>query len=149
MCGKIPYLLRKSIKKELSFKELMHGFLAQLKREGKILLENQNKDLEQDYLKKAKSSLKAARVLREQKLYAEMTSMAYYAMYHATISLFAGLGIVCKNHAGAILLLTLFNINNIVLEQAKEQRIRQQYYTEEARDTGLIQEAENFLQVLE
>lgn len=107
------------------------SFVKQLIRENKIKLVDESKNISDSYEIKSENSLKAAKLLYEQNLYEESTSMSYYAMYHRIISLFFELGIKCENHTGSIIILKeIFNINTADLEYAKKERIDKQYYTD-------------------
>ena len=105
-------------------------FIEQLIKEEKIKIVEPSKEISISYNEKSKNSLKAAKVLLEQELYAEAISMAYYAMYHKTTSLFYLTGIKCENHSATIILLKeLFKLNNKELSTAKKERVDKQYYT--------------------
>ena len=105
-------------------------FIEQLIKEEKIKIVEPSKEISNSYNEKSRNSLKAARILLEQELLAEATSMAYYAMYHKATSLFYLTGIKCENHTATILLLKdLFDINNKEISVAKKERIDKQYYT--------------------
>ena len=80
-------------------------------------------------MQKSENSYKAAKILYEQDLYEESTSMSYYSMFHITLSLFFRVGIKCENHDAAIILLKeLFEIDNEKIFFAKKERIDKQYY---------------------
>ena len=105
-------------------------FIERLIKEKKIKIVEPSKEISMSYNEKSKNSLKAAKILLEQGLLAETTSMAYYAMYHKTTSLFYLVGIKCENHTATIILLKeLFNINNKEISIAKKERVDKQYYT--------------------
>lgn len=125
-------------------------FIQKLVEEGKITIEEENDEVSQSYSQKAENSLKAAKILFEQQLLEESTSMSYYAMFHKATALFRLLGIKCENHAATILLLKqLFAIDNKDISFAKNERIDKQYYTDfvitqsDAKD--LIDKAEQFI----
>ena len=105
-------------------------FIEQLIKEEKIKIVEPSKEISNSYNEKSRNSLKAARILLEQELLAEATSLAYYAMYHKATSLFYLIGIKCENHTATIILLKdLFNINNKEISIAKKERVDKQYYT--------------------
>ena len=129
-------------------------FVEQLIKEEKIKIVEPSKEISNSYNEKSRNSLKAARILLEQELLAEATSMAYYAMYHKAISLFYLAGIKCENHTATILLLKdLFNINNKEISIAKKERIDKQYYTTFAINKSQVLEsikiAERFINELD
>jgi uncharacterized protein (UPF0332 family) len=129
-------------------------FIEKLVRKESIKLAQPSKIIAEDYDKKAKNSLKSAKILLEQQLYEEATAMSYYAMYHKTTSLFFLVGIKCENHAGTIILLKeLFGIDNETITEAKKERIHSQYYTdnETTKESSeqLIKEAEEYLDELD
>ncbi|MCX6710263.1 MAG: HEPN domain-containing protein [Candidatus Woesearchaeota archaeon] len=130
------------------------NFIQKLIEEEKILLVKESKEISESYNQKSKNSLKAAKLLYEQELPEEATSMSYYAMYHKTNSLFYLTGIKCENHAAAIILLKeLFEINNEDISFAKEQRVDKQYYADFAVTKDdvkkLIEKSENFIEELD
>src|SRR3989344_7996426 len=129
-------------------------FIEQLIKEEKIKIVEPSKEISNSYNEKSRNSLKAARILLEQDLLAEATSMAYYAMYHKATSLFYLAGIKCENHTATILLLKdLFNINNKEISIAKKERIDKQYYTTFAINKSQVLEsikiAEKFIDELD
>jgi uncharacterized protein (UPF0332 family) len=106
-------------------------FIQKLVKEEKILLVEPSKEIAESYKNKSTNSLKAAKLLYEQGLLEEATSMGYYAMYHKTNSLFYLIGLKCENHAAAIILLKeLFDIDNKDISFAKVERVDKQYYTD-------------------
>jgi len=129
-------------------------FIEQLIKEEKIKIVEPSKEISNSYNEKSKNSLKAARILLEQELLAEATSLAYYAMYHKATSLFYLIGIKCENHTATIILLKdLFNINNKEISIAKKERVDKQYYTTFTINKGQVLEsikiAEKFIDELD
>lgn len=130
------------------------NFLHELFSEKKIQVVNPSVDLAESYLKKSKSHLASAKLLRDHDHYEEAVSMAYYSMYHAVMALFFRTGIKCENHSAAILLLKdVYSIDNTPISKAKKERIDKQYYvdtmsTKEDVDE-LITEAGHFIAHLE
>ena len=105
-------------------------FIEQLIKEEKIKIVELSKEISDSYNDKSRNSLKAAKVLLQQDLFAEAVSMAYYSMYRKATSLFYLTGIKCENHTATIMLLKeLFKINNRELFIAKKERVDKQYYT--------------------
>lgn len=105
------------------------NFLHDLFNERKIQVVNPSVDIAEAYLKKSKSHLASAKLLRDHELYEEAVSMAYYSMYHGVMALFFRTGIKCENHSAAILLLKeVYSIDNIPISNAKKERIDKQYY---------------------
>lgn len=106
-------------------------FLRKLHSENKLDLVDPSDDISSDYIKKSYNSLRASKLLAEQKLFEESVSMAYYSMYHMLTSLLFKTGIKCENHTGAIILLKeLFNMDNSEISFAKTERVDKQYYTD-------------------
>lgn len=106
-------------------------FITKLVNEEKINLIEPNENLVESYNKKSASTIKAAKILLEQELYEEATSMFYYSMYNKTTALFNKIGLKCENHSATIILLKeLFNINNKDISFIKTERINKQYYTD-------------------
>lgn len=130
------------------------NFIQKLVKENKIELVEESEEICQSYNQKSENSLKAAKILLEQNLIEESTSMSYYAMFHKTTALFRRIGIKCENHAATIILLQeLFTIDNKDLSFAKEERIDKQYYTNfiiTKQDTEeLLKKAERFVEELD
>lgn len=125
-------------------------FIDRLVNDKKIELVDESKEIYESYNLKSENSLKAAKILFEQQLIEESTSMSYYAMFHKTTALFRLIGIKCENHAATIILLKeLFDIDNKNISFAKEERIDKQYYTDfilTKDDTKeIIEKAEQFI----
>jgi uncharacterized protein (UPF0332 family) len=130
------------------------NFIKTLICEGKIKLVESSKEIAESYAQKSENSLKAAKLLFQQNLLEESTSMSYYAMYHKVISIFSEIGIKCENHSGTIVLLKeLFFIDTKNIEFAKKERIDKQYYTDfkitKEQTEDMIHIAENFCSLLE
>src|SRR3989344_858019 len=68
-------------------------FLARLQREGKLELVSPSEDICQSYLEKSGNCLKSAKILLQNKLYDNSTTMSYYAMYNSLIALLFKIGI--------------------------------------------------------
>lgn len=106
-------------------------FIQNLVTEQKITLCESSVNIFDSYNKKSENSLKAAKLLEEQNLLEEATSMSYYSMYHKVNALFRLIGIKCENHSAIIILLKeLFNLDNSQISYAKTERIDKQYYTD-------------------
>ncbi len=107
------------------------NFILKLINEKKISLIDASDEVSESYNNKSKTSLKAAKILLNQDLLEEVTSMSYYSMYHKANSLLRLIGIKCENHVAVILLLKeIFQIDNREISFAKEERINKQYYTD-------------------
>lgn len=107
------------------------NFLRELFSERKIQVVNPSEDVAGAYLKKSKSHLASAKLLRDNEHYEEAVSMAYYSMYHGVMALFFRTGIKCENHSATILLLKeIYAIDNTPLSDAKRERIDMQYYVD-------------------
>jgi uncharacterized protein (UPF0332 family) len=105
------------------------NFLHELFDERKIQVVNPSVDIAEAHLKKSKSHLASAKLLRDHEHYEEAVSMAYYSMYHGVMALFFRTGIKCENHSAAILLLKeVYSIDNTPISNAKKERIDKQYY---------------------
>jgi len=104
-------------------------FIAKLIKENKIKIVQPSEEICYSYLDKSNNSLKASKLLFEQKLFEESTSMSYYSMFHIVQALYFKIGIKCENHNALIILLKdIFNIDNSKISYAKEERIDKQYY---------------------
>lgn len=106
-------------------------FLRKLHSKDKLNLIEPSNNISSDYIKKSSNSLRAAKLLKEQDLFEESVSMAYYSMYHILTALLFKTGIKCENHTGSIILLKeLFNLDNSEISFAKTERVDKQYYTD-------------------
>jgi len=106
-------------------------FLRKLHSENKLDFVEPSDDISSDYVKKSANSLRAAKLLRDQNLFEESVSMAYYSMYHILTALLYKVGVKCENHTGSIILLKeLFHIDNSEISFAKTERVDKQYYTD-------------------
>ena len=129
-------------------------FIKELADEGKIRLIAPSKEVSVAYSKKSANSLRAGKLLLNQTLFEEATSMFYYAMYHKVLSLFFLAGIKCENHNASIILFKeLFKLDNSLLSFAKHERIDKQYYTDfiiTSREVSdLLVKTESFLDSLD
>jgi len=129
-------------------------FIKKLIRENKISLVKSSQEICESYNQKSENSLRAAKVLLEQKLLEETTTMSYYAMFHKTTALFRLIGIKCENHtANIILIKEIFNLENKDILYAKKERVDKQYYTDfiitskDAKDS--IEKAEEYIETLD
>jgi uncharacterized protein (UPF0332 family) len=103
-------------------------FIKELVAEGKIRLVSPSNEVSAAYAKKSLNSLKASKLLLNQSLLEEATSMLYYAMYNKVMSLFFLVGIKCENHNASIILFKgLFKLDNFLLSFAKQERVDKQY----------------------
>lgn len=132
------------------------GFLAKLKKEGRLELVGSSEEICNSYLEKADNCLKSAKLLLQNNLHENSISMSYYAMYNSLVALLFKTGIKCENHAGSILLLKrIFDRADLfkIISFAKKERIDKQYYMvskqnfvlakESAQD--MLSKAEDFL----
>jgi uncharacterized protein (UPF0332 family) len=107
------------------------NFLHDLFNERKIQVVNPSEDIAEAYMKKSKSHLASAKLLRDHEHYDEAVSMAYYSMYHGVMALFFRTGIKCENHSAAIFILKeVYSIDNTPISDAKRERIDKQYYVD-------------------
>ena len=129
------------------------GFLGKLKNKRVLELVDGSDEITESYLIKAGNSLKAAKILKNNKLYENAISSAYYSMYNALTALLFKVGIKCQDHNGSILLLKkVFNKEELfkAISTAKDERIDKQYYvpdesTINQTTKGLISRAEEFI----
>jgi uncharacterized protein (UPF0332 family) len=133
-----------------------HDFLSRLSEEKKLELVEESEEICKSYLIKSENCFKSAKVLLESELYENSMVNSYYAMYNAVISLLFKCGIKCENHSAALFLLgELFGMTTtkIIIEQAKKDRIDQQYYVNPTEDLEIntntakqmLLEAENII----
>jgi uncharacterized protein (UPF0332 family) len=132
----------------------MNAFLSELTKEGRLTLVEPSATLAHAYRKKSRNSLDAAKLLRENDLLEEATTMVYYSMYHEALSLFFLTGIKSENHTATILLLQdVFAIKNNPIIEAKRERIEKQYYADTVvalHDVNrLVRTAEEFIITIE
>lgn len=114
----------------------------------KIRITQPNKNLSEEYLRKAQRSLEATNKLQDNPEW-QMTA-AYYTMYFSVYSLLVRAGIRSEIHACTIAIADLFKLSKKeikTIEQAQKARIDLQYYTdrEHEHEEQLIQEAPNIL----
>jgi len=130
------------------------NFLNKLKKEKKLELVDESKEISNSYILKSDNCLRSAKVLFKEKLYENSVSEAYYAMYNSVLSLFYKCGIKCENHTASIILLDkLFHLENLkkMLFEAKKERIDKQYFVSEEFEVTeentnqMIKDAENFI----
>ena len=131
----------------------MENFLAKLKKEKKLQLTEESKEISQSYLIKSDNCLRSAKILLREKLFENSVIESYYAMYNSVLSLLFRTGIKCENHTAAMLLLErLYNLSNLkqTISKAKKERIDKQYYvtaektTDKAADK-MVTDAEQFI----
>ncbi len=125
-------------------------FIQKLVKEKKIQIVEPSNEIHSSYKIKSINSLKAAKILMKENLIEEAISMNYYAIYNNAISLLILIGIKCENHDATIIILKeLFKINTTTFENAKKERIEQQYYTNQelkiAEAKELIKNSEEFI----
>lgn len=130
------------------------NFIQKLVDEATIRLVEPSIDVSKSYQDKSRNTLMAAKILLQQDLKEEATSMAYFSMYNKALSLLYLVGIKCENHAATIILLKeLFGIDNAKISSAKKERIDKQYYPnfhisqEEVK--SLISDAEEFNAIMD
>ncbi|MDI6730039.1 MAG: HEPN domain-containing protein [Candidatus Altarchaeum sp.] len=75
-----------------------------------------NKELIEQYLKKAENKLLATNMEFDNKLYKECIGTAYYAMYHASCVLLLTKELISKTHKVAIIKLGEEFIESVMLE---------------------------------
>ena len=133
-----------------------HDFLSRLSEEKKLELVEESEDICKSYLIKSENCFKSAKVLLESELYENSMVNSYYAMYNAVTALLFRCGIKCENHSAALFLLgELLGMatTKIIIEQAKKDRIDQQYYVNHTKDLEInantakqmLLEAENII----
>ena len=94
------------------------NFLDKLKKEKKLELVDESKEISDSYILKSDNCLRSAKVLFKEKLYENAVSEAYYAMYNSVLSLFFRCGIKCENHTASIILLDkLFHLNDVFCQK--------------------------------
>lgn len=107
------------------------GFLARLRKEGRLRLVGPSEEIKDAYVKKSESHLASAKLLLDNGRLEESVSMAYYSMYHMLLALLFRAGIKCENHSAAIFLLKgVFGVDNSEISSAKRERIDKQYYVD-------------------
>ncbi len=127
--------------------------ISKLRKEGKLLIIEPNRDISQAYMEKAHKSLKSSRVLFKIKNLEDSIALAYYSMYFALLSVLFSVGIKSENHTISIWLLQeLFEIDNKPIKKAKKERIDKQYYVDsnvaEQEVKDMIRDAEDFVTIL-
>lgn len=106
-------------------------FLNKLAYKKVIELTEESIELMDAYMKKSSSNLESAKILLENNRLEESIALTYYSMYNATLSLMFRTGIKSENHNATIQILkTVFEIDNIEILNAKEERIDKQYYVD-------------------
>lgn len=133
-----------------------HDFLRKLNEENKLELVEESEEICKSYLIKSENCFRSARILLESELYENSMVNSYYAMYNGMVALLFRCGIKCENHSAALFLLgELFGMTTlkILIEQAKKDRIDQQYYLNPTEDLEvnvntakqMLLEAENII----
>lgn len=134
---------------------MRNKFLNKLKKENKLELIDPSENICESYLDKSNDCLKSAKLLSENKLLENSTTMSYYAMYNSLTALLFRTGIKCENHTASLLMLKIlfnqYDLFEIILE-AKEERIDKQYYVKTEKDettkeitSDLLISAEDFV----
>ena len=127
----------------------MKGLLHKLVREGVLKKTNPSDNVCKSYIEKSRSNLAAAKLLVENKMLEEATSLIYYSMYNLVLALLYRVGLKSENYSASIYLLgEVFEIEIESIKEAKKERIDKQYYTgfeiaKEDLDAGIIM-AEDF-----
>lgn len=131
------------------------NFLSKLKREKKLKLVEESREISQSYLIKSDNCLRSAKVLFKEKLFENSVTESYYGMYNSVLALLFRCGIKCENHTAAIMLLRkIYNLPELQrsILNAKKERIDKQYYVtaekKEAPDAIaelMIRDAEQFI----
>ncbi len=130
-------------------------FLADLKKDGKLILAEPSEDVCNSCIEKADNCLKSANILLKSVLFENSVTMSYFAMYNSVSAFLFRIGIKCENHAGSILLLKHLSGREDLFKAisfAKRERIDKQYYvspknsapTREATQ-DMLSNAEEFL----
>lgn len=108
----------------------MKKLLNKLLKEGKLQVVESSEEICKSYVKKSDSNLMAAKLLLENNMLEESTSLIYYSMYNLVLALLFKVGIKSENHSASIFLLSeIFGIDNENIKDAKRERIDKQYYT--------------------
>jgi len=124
-------------------------FLSKLVEEEKLKLVEPSEEIRDSYLEKSSSNIESARILIDNDKLEEAIALTYYSMYNMVLALFFKVGIKRENHSALIILLKeLFEIDNLDISKAKEERIDKQYYTDfviKKEEVGeAIENAEDF-----
>jgi len=98
-----------------------------------------NKVISDSYIKLAKTTLKRAELMLDEKDLLWTTVMIYYAEYYALYSFLARIGVKCENHLCSILLTRhlLGKAKTKLIEEDKERRIDAQYYLRVAGESEM------------
>lgn len=80
-------------------------------------MDKPNKDLLEGYLDASKDKLDSARILYENKKFADAVSRAYYAVFHCAQALLLSIGVKAISHAGVRQLFGLHFIKKGVLDK--------------------------------
>lgn len=131
----------------------MENFLAKLKKEKKLQLTEDSREISQSYLIKSDNCLRSAKILLREKIFENSVTESYYAMYNSVLALLFRAGIKCENHTAAMLLLEkLFNLSKLkqTISKAKKERIDKQYYVTAEKTTDkvadkMVTDAEQFI----
>ena len=108
----------------------MKKLLNKLFKEGRLQIVEPSEEICKSYIEKSDSNLMAAKLLLENNMLEESTSLIYYSMYNLVLSLLFKVGIKSENHLASIFLLKeVFGIDNENIKDAKRERIDKQYYT--------------------
>lgn len=131
------------------------NFLGKLKKEGKLEIVEESKEICESYELKSEESLKSAELLLLNDLLETAVGLAYYSMYHITIALMRLSGVKCENHTGNMLILKdCFGFEDLAekLSDVKKERVDKQYYAdfEIAKEEVeiLLQEVEEFIMAI-
>ncbi|MBD3310331.1 HEPN domain-containing protein [Candidatus Woesearchaeota archaeon] len=101
-----------------------------------------SKEISIAYTQKSHKSLSSAKILYKAGNIDDSVAMAYYAMYHALLSLLFLIGIKCENHSAAIIMLkSIFGIDSSAISSAKAERVDKQYYVDFSVSRGEVGEA--------
>ena len=108
----------------------MKRLLNKLLKEKKLQIVESSEEICKSYIEKCNSNLMAAKLLLENNMLEESTSLIYYSMYNLVLALLFKVGIKSENHSASIFLLSeIFGIDNENIKDAKRERIDKQYYT--------------------
>lgn len=130
-------------------------FLIKLKKQEKLELVEQSKEISDSYIQKANNCLRSAKILSSNNLHENSVINSYYTMYNSLLALLYKTGIKSENHSASIILLkNLFGQKELsnTISKAKKERIDKQYYVESQEKTlterttqELVKQAEDFL----
>lgn len=103
--------------------------LKKLVKLGIVQVVEPSENLMKSYMQKSEDSLKSAKILLDNKQFADSISLSYFSMYNSLLALMFFIGIKSENHKASIFLLKdIFGIDNETIKKAKLDRKDKQYY---------------------